>query len=184
MDAITALTQRVSVGKLTAPAPDEGQLHAIRRAALRAADHANLRPWCFLEVSGDRLRALGELFCRAALQSEPGLNEAQQERFRAMPLRAPMVVIAVAKMTEHPKVPRDEQLISAGCAVQNMLNAAYALGVGAYWRTGDLAFSRPLHSALGLTEDDQIVGFLYLGTPESGFREAPSLDAGDFFQSW
>ncbi|AFU98021.1 nitroreductase family protein [Simiduia agarivorans] len=184
MDAIRALTQRVSVGKLKAPAPDDKQLDALRRAALRAADHANLRPWRFLEVSGDRLSALGDLFCQAALESDPGLSEAQQERFRAMPLRAPMVTIAVARIVDHPKVPRDEQLISAGCAVQNMLSAAYALGVGAYWRTGDLAFSRPLHKALGLAEDDQIVGFLYLGTPESGFREAPSLDAGDFFQSW
>lgn len=184
MDAIKALTQRVSVGRLVAPAPDGDQMSTIRQAALRAADHANLRPWQFLEVSGDRLSQLGELFCQAAVAEDPTLSDAQRERYQMMPMRAPLVVIAIAKIAEHPKVPRDEQLLSAGCAVQNMLNAAFALGLGAYWRTGDLAFSRFLHGALGLCDADQIVGFLYLGTPESGFRVAPELRVEDYFKVW
>lgn len=184
MNAIEVLSRRVSVGKLVGPAPDKAQMIAIRHAALRAADHANLRPWRFLEVRGERLSQLGELFCQAALAVEPGLSEAQQDRFRAMPSRAPMVVVAIARIVEHPKVPRYEQLLSAGCAVQNMLNAAFAMGLGAYWRTGDLALNPHLRELLGLADSDEIVGFVYLGTPESAFREPPALEPGEYFEEW
>jgi nitroreductase len=46
-----------------------------------------------------------------------------------------------------------------------MQQAAFAIGLGAVWRTGDFAFDANVNNALGLAADDQIVGFLYVGTP-------------------
>ncbi|MBB3168729.1 nitroreductase family protein [Simiduia aestuariiviva] len=183
MDAITALTRRVSVAKLMAPAPTEAQLTIIRQAALRAADHGNLRPWRFLEVSGEGLHRLGALYL-AAMQCKKALSEAQQQRFKALPLRAPMVIVAIAQFTDHPKVPKEEQRIAAGCAVQNMLNAAFALGVGAYWRTGELADDLQVAKGLGLTESEVIVGFLYLGQPDGPLKRCPELNPKEYFQAW
>lgn len=44
--------------------------------------------------------------------------------------------------------------------------AAMAQGFGGIWRSGWPIFDRGLHAALGLEPDDQIVSFLYLGTPD------------------
>jgi nitroreductase len=49
-----------------------------------------------------------------------------------------------------------------------MLLAATALGYGSMWRTGPPAYDHRVMRALGLTDDDAIVGFVYLGTPVSG----------------
>lgn len=184
MDAITALTQRVSSGKLTEPGPDQAQCEAIYKSALRAADHGCLRPWRFLTVSGDDRHQLGELYLQAGLADDPELSEARQSKFRAMPLRAPLVIVAIARCAEHPKVPREEMLISAGAGVQNMINAAFALGVGAYWRTGAMAYHPLVKQGLGIADDEEIVGYLYLGTPQVPPRAAPELNIGDFFSPW
>lgn len=71
MDAITALHQRVSTPRLTAPAPTPEQLTELFKAAIRAADHGNMRPWRFLIVEGEGLIKLGELFAAAATAKNP-----------------------------------------------------------------------------------------------------------------
>ena len=65
MDALTLLHERSSMGKLGAPAPSAGQLEAIYQAALRAPDHKELRPWRFIEFSGEGRERLGELYAEA-----------------------------------------------------------------------------------------------------------------------
>ncbi|WP_226702407.1 nitroreductase family protein [Microbulbifer elongatus] len=183
MDALEALHKRVSIGGLTEPAPDSQQRNAIFRAALRAADHGNLRPWRFLVVEGEARNRMGEIYLNASEASEP-LSEAQRERTLAMPLRAPLIVVAITRLQEHPKVPFEEQRMSTAGAVQAMLTAAFAQGVGAYWRTGALAENRTVAKALGLAENEEISGFIYMGTPQKPPRPAPELSVDDFFADW
>jgi nitroreductase len=184
MDALSALTERVSSPKLTDPGPSEAQCASIFKAALRAADHGNLRPWRFLTVAGADREQLGQLYLQAGLADDADISEARREKFKNMPLRAPLVVVAIAKCSDHPKVPVSEMLISAGASVQNMLNAAFALGVGAYWRTGELAYHPVVKQGLGVADDEAIVGYLYLGTPQGKTKTAPELSVDDFFQPW
>ena len=62
--------------------------------------------------------------------------------------------------------------------------AAEALGFGAMWRTGPLARDAGLKAALGLAAGDEIVGFLYLGTPAGERRAPPVLSPADFVREW
>ncbi len=183
MQAIEALQQRVSQAKLSEPAPSAKQREAIFKSALRAADHANLRPWRFVVVEGEDRDRLGELFLSASLEVDPSLDEARQQKILNMPLRAPMVLVAIAEYKEHAKVPEWELHLSAGAAVQNILNASFALGVGAYWRTGTLADCEGVRQGLGLAEKDRIVGYIYMGTPEGRTKPVPELNVSDYFET-
>ncbi|MFZ3183474.1 MAG: nitroreductase family protein, partial [Pseudomonas sp.] len=60
MEALDALLNRVSVPRLTEPAPDAAQRELLFRAALRAPDHGQLRPWRFITVEGAAREQLGE----------------------------------------------------------------------------------------------------------------------------
>lgn len=184
MDALELLHGRVSIPVLGEPGPTEGQLDAMVRAALRAPDHAVLRPWRFLEISGSAREAFGEAMLRAKLQNEPDLDEAQRIKMRSKALRAPTIIVVIAKLTEHFKVPEDEQLISAGCAANNMILAAHAMGLGAMWRTGAAAYSDQMKQDLGLESNECIVGFLYVGTPSGSIKKVPELDPADFLSCW
>lgn len=184
MDAITALHTRVSVSRVTEPGPDAATLDSICKAALRAADHALLRPWRFLRIQGEARQRLGDLFAQALLKDDPDTEQHIVEDMKGKPLRAPVIITGIVSPKDHPKVPVAEQHLSAGAAMQNMLVAAHALGVGAIWRTGDMASHPVVRSGLGLTEDEHIVGFLYLGSISGPLRPLPDMPVEDFFQDW
>lgn len=184
MDAMFALENRVSCGKLKAPAPTQDQRKHLYKAALRAADHGSLRPWRFLEIEGEGLDELGKVFERAAISDDPELTEVQRERFRRMPTRAPLILAAIAACIEHPKVPVWEQVVTTGAAVQNLITAAFVNGVGAYWRTGAMVEHPEVKKALGLTESERLVGFIYMGEPMIPLKPVPADDPADYFQPW
>ena len=107
-----------------------------------------------------------------------------RSKTRSAPLRAPLLVVVVAKLSEHPKVPALEQRLSAGCAAQAILLAAEALGYAGIWRTGDAAFDRLVMTGLGLSSDEEITGFLYIGTRDGVAKSIPQLDAAEFVTNW
>ena len=182
--AVRVLVERVSCALLREPAPSGEQLALIQRAALRAADHRYLRPWRFLMVEGEGLERLGELFANAKRHDNPEMSADEEARTRGLPARAPLVIVAIVSCVDDPKVPAQEQLLSTGAAVQNMLNACHALGFGAIWRTGDLAYHKLVHAGLGLAANESVVGFVYVGTPAVVPRKAPELTTADFFRPW
>lgn len=184
MDAIELLLKRVSVPRLQEPAPTTEQLGVMLRAALRAPDHGQLRPWRFLTIEGDNRAQLGELFVQGLLSTEPDVSAEQIEKTRCMPMRAPMLLVVIASVSEGSKIPAHEQLLAAGCAAHGILLAAHAQGVGAVWRTGAMAEIAAIDAGLGLQDNEQIVAYIYLGTPINSLRNPPELDPADFVRSW
>lgn len=174
------LQSRQSHNKLTEPAPSKSQLDEMFKVALRAPDHALLRPWRFRVFTGDALDKLGEYFVQASLKETPDMPQEKQEKLRKKPHRAPMVVVASVLLQEHPKVPHVEQILSAGASVQNFIMAAHFQGIGAMWRTGGLAFNHHLMDLIGLEDDEVIVGFVYLGTEEGQKRKIKPFESEDF----
>ena len=183
-DILRFLQNRNSAPRLTAPAPTDAEMVEIFQAALRVPDHAWLRPWRFLTIAGERRTEFGGLLAQALTLRDPGAEQNAIDRAAAAPLRAPLLVVVIARITEHPKVPPVEQRLSAGCAAQAVLLAAEALGYAGVWRTGDAAFDRFVMARLDLTATEEIIGFLYLGTRAGAAKPLPKLDTADFVSSW
>lgn len=184
MDAIELLLNRVSSSSLQEPGPTDTQLDVIYRAALRAPDHGALRPWRFLNVRGEARSRLGEVFQQAATRGGVAVDEGKLKKLGKMALRAPLVVVVIARTSDHPKVPVLEQQLASGAAAQNLLLAAYAQGIGGIWRTGEMAYNPHVEAALGLAENENIIGFLYLGTPPEKQKKPPQLNPCDFVSEW
>jgi nitroreductase len=184
MKALDVLLNRVSVPRLVEPAPEAAQREILFSAALRAPDHGQLRPYRFLTVEGEARNRMGDLLAEALIKSGNSADEKALEKARSGPLRAPLVVVVIARLQDHFKVPKKEQRITAGCAAHGVLLAAYALGVGAVWRTGELSYSPHVAKGLGLAADEEVVAFLYLGTPLNPPREAPKLAVAEFVSAW
>ena len=149
------------------PAPSPDELEQVFAAALRAPDHAGLKPWRFIVIEGEGRNRLGDLFVEATAAREPGTEASKLEDVRAKPLRAPI-----------------EQVASASAAAQSMLLALQALGYGGILLTGPNAHDPHVKRGLGLKDEDEIVGFLYTGTPTGRIPEKsrPAPDA--FVTTW
>ena len=178
MSIYKTIITRKSIPLLTQPAPVAEDLEKILKAALRAPDHGKLKPWRFLIIQGGALKSLGEAFAESVADLKPEQSKKQLERFRSLPQRAPMVIVVIAETTLNHKIPVQEQILACGSAVQNMLLMAHEMGYGAIWRTGELASNASLKNRLGFQEKDEIVAFLYLGTPVNLVEHA-SLDEID-----
>lgn len=179
MDALTALQTRTAAPRLVEPAPDADELQEILKAGLRAPDHGMLRPWRFLIVEGEARHKLGKMFVDV---TQPDTEERRQ-KLLTTPLRAPLIIVAVATIKEG-KVRANEQVCSAAAAVQNMAVACHALGYASIWLTGAVAYDERVKLALGLQATDEIVGFLHVGTATVSDRPIPVHNIADFVQRW
>jgi len=184
MDTLEALHTRSSVPKLTDPGPDQQALDNIFKAAFRAADHQVLRPWRFLKIQGEARDRLGDLFAQAMATDNPDASPEKLASLRHKPHRAPLILVCISCFKEHPKVPEIEQDMSAAAATQNMLLAAFAQGIGAMWRTGSMAYNSTVKEGLGLSSNEKIVGFLYLGKMHGATKKISTPQIEDFVQDW
>jgi nitroreductase len=180
MDALELLLNRRSVAKLNAPAPEGKVLENIIQAGLRAPDHGGLAPWRFVIAQGKGLNKLSDMLVQAVMADNG--DAALLDKMKQAPFRAPMVITVIAKVTPHEKVPAFEQHLSAGCAVQAMQMAAVAQGFQGFWRSGDVMFNPVLRQSLGLSGEDQVVGFLYLGTAGAEPMKAPLRSLSQFVE--
>ena len=171
--------QHVSPKRLGDPGPDCNQIGKILAAAGAAPDHGQLTPWRLVIVAPERRYLLGEAFADALIERDPEATEVQKQEARAKAGRGPFLLLVIARLAPalgdaHPQ----ERLISAGCAVQNMLLSAHAMGFGAGLSSGRALYSRPMRRLFQLAEDEQPLCFLTVGTVLKGkpFRPRPSMD--------
>ncbi len=183
MDAMEALLSRKSTALLHEPAPGDEDLQKMFRVALRAPDHGCIRPWRFIYFQGDMRAELGEIFSEALVKENPDASDAVLEKEKSKPFRAPLVIAVIAKVQEQSKIPVIEQVISAGAAAQNIMIAAHALGYAGIWRSGTPCFNDHVRARLGAYGEDQIVGFLYLGTAKS-HPPMPEVPVADHVMEW
>ena len=115
---------------------------------------------------------------------DPAISPEMLERERQKYRRAPMIIVAAARPGPTDKIPEIEQLLSAGAAAQNVLLAAHALGYGAMWRTGALAYDDDVKSILGLERSDKIIGFIYMGTPVAAPPAQKRPEPSEFAFNW
>lgn len=164
MQVYEAIHGRRSVPQLGLPVPTPDVLSRVFAAAGKAPDHRLLRPWRFLVIEGEGRAALGELFARAVADSDPERAAREAGKLTQMPLRAPMIIVAILAAQAHPTVPDWEQWLSLGACVQNLLLALHEEGHAAIWRTGDLAEHPIVKAGLGLNDIEAIGGFVYVGS--------------------
>lgn len=161
MNALEFLHTRQSNPHLQGSAPDEEVINNILKAGMRVPDHACLIPWRFTVIKEAGLTKLSKAF-KSAVISDGG-DDVKIEKAAKMPFRAPLIIVISTKFHQHVKVPKQEQLIAAGCAAHAMQMAATCLGLGAMWRTGEMSYHPLVKERLGIELHEEIVGFLYIG---------------------
>jgi nitroreductase len=184
--SLSLLQQRHSVPsrQLGEPAPDEATLHALLEAAIRVPDHGKLVPFRLIRLQGDAKLSFGEHLAGIVLRNKPEVSESKLEKERLRYTYAPLVLVVVACIDRESKVPAIEQTLAAGCVAHNLLLGCFALGFGAQWLTGWAAYDDEVAQRLSLQPNEQIVGFIHIGTPQIDVpdRDRPAL--ADLVSTW
>jgi len=163
---LEAIGSRVSSARLNEPGPTAEQIDTILKAAVRAPDHGRLSPWRLTVISGAARDKLGEAYVDLRRRLNPDKPDFDPTVEKAKAFRAPTIIAVGVSIDKDHKVPAIEQILAGGAAAQNMLLAAHALGLGAMWKTGELAYDADTKALFGLKESDSIVAFLFIGTTD------------------
>ena len=184
--ALTLIQTRQTVlpKRLLDPGPDAAQLRQLLDAAAAAPDHEQRRPWRFIGVPAAHRGELAEVFAAALLDRDPQAQPQHLEMAREKAHRAPLLMLAVARLDENDReVPAPERWISLGCAIQNLLLAAHAMGYGTALTSGQAIASPRLHALFRLGAGEVPVCFVNVGTVGTRKPMRPRPAAAELF-SW
>ena len=172
--ALMQSRQTILPKRLTAPGPDAGQLKLILNAVASAPDHGQLLPWRFVIVPQSARAALAEAFGAALLARDAAATPEQVAQAQEKAYRSPLLMLLVVDGGGgDADIDLAERTVSAGCAVQNMLLMATALGFGSALTSGKALKDDSLRRLFGLGEAEHALCFVSLGTVKS--RKPPRL---------
>jgi nitroreductase len=129
-----------------------------------------------LVFEGEAREQFGEIVAKAHAKRDVEATPAKLELEAEKLLRAPLVIAVVSRIRPG-KHPAWEQILSAGAVCYNLCLAANALGFGANWLSEWIAYDDHVKEALELGPNDNIAGFIYIGTATEtqDDRERPDL---------
>ena len=170
MDLFTAITTRRSVGRVGPEVPPRALIEQIIEAAVWAPNHHLTEPWRFFVLTGEARAAFGAAMAEGQRPHlDPALSATRVDdllaKASAKALRAPVIITIAVEPA--PNAVEFEEITAGAAAVQNMLLAAHALGLGAIWRTGGPAYAPAVKGFFGLTPNAHLLGFVYLGWPST-----------------
>ncbi len=178
MDVFEAIHTRQSVAKVKPdPVPRELIEEALS-AAVQAPNHYKVRPWRFVVLTGEAREKLGSVMAAALQEKHPDFPPEAFDKERSKPLRSPVLIAVGVDKPSEAKVVEVENICASAAAVENLLLAIHAEGLGAKWRTGDPARDPKVKQFLGFEPDQYLIGFIYIGYPEFELepRERPSFE--------
>jgi nitroreductase len=160
--------QTILPKRLLAPGPDAGQLNRILSAAATAPDHGQLLPWRVVLVPPTARTRLADCFASALLERDAKATDEQQAQAREKAHRSPLLMLLVVDGgCGGADVHTHERILSAGCAVQNMLLMATAQGFGSALTSGKALKSTILRQLFALSAQEHALCFVSIGSVQS-----------------
>jgi nitroreductase len=208
VDLYEALLTTRAMRRFTDEPVDEEDIRAVLRAAVQAPSGGNIQPYQFLVVTDPDLRAaIGELYLRAweryapavAAVTPPARDEAAQASWdrnvkasddlaRSLGRVPVLVLVLMPKIAM--TVTDDEGEMDVGPtyasvypAVQNLVLAARARGLGTVLTTVYRIHEDELRALCGIPDRYEVVGLLPLGHPTGRWGVAPRRPA-ESLTSW
>ena len=178
MEIVDAIFTRQSIQTLRPDPVPRDLVERLLAAAVQAPNHYRVRPWRFVVLQDQARERLGDVFANILRENHPDVTPAALDKERAKALRSPLLIAVGVDASADPRVIEVENICAAAAAVENLLLAAHALGLGAKWRTGDAAYDPRVKAFLGFQPDQHVVAFLYIGFPEGETApvERPSFE--------
>jgi nitroreductase len=187
LNVIEAITSRRSIGKVKdLPVPVD-HIEKILEAGTYAPNHYRTEPWRFFVITGEGRKKLGAVLEEITTIENTGLPPDElakkTEKAKNNPLRAPVIIAVGVEPSDKKNVIIKEEFAAVASSIQNMLLTAHSLGLGAIWRTGQVAYHPKINEFFGLTSKGELAAFIYIGYPD---KVPPQVKKSGFenFTKW
>jgi len=168
MSVIEAITTRRSVPQFKPdPVPKE-LIQRLLDAAVWVPNHRMTEPWQFYVLGETTKRKFAEIRRDLRKQSLPNPDAPEVkpalQKIVDDTVKTPVVIIVTSRGHTDPELQEENYWATFGAVYAFML-AAWAEGLGTYFRTGPIRQYPLLRQMLNLEDDQRIIGVVYAGYP-------------------
>ena len=147
----------------------DSDINELLELANWAPTHGYTEPWRFVVFTKASIAKFSSYHALLYKQETP-TDKYQQKKFDKILSRTDKVshvIGIVMKRGANIKIPKLEEMASTAIAAQNIWLGAAAKQIACYWGSGGMSFHPGMKSFLGFEgEEDEVLGFLYLGYPD------------------
>jgi len=160
MELLEGILNRRTVRKFTGEKLKEGQLEQIVRAAMAAPSAHDRKPWRILTVENEEQR----------------LAVREIGRWWKMLDKAAVLTVMCADPSVMTDMAAELEINSCSAALENMLLAAHALGLGAVWLglCESEEETKKVKDILGIPQDIHIIGMAAIGVIKEAEEKKPA----------
>ncbi|RYZ51008.1 MAG: nitroreductase [Sphingobacteriales bacterium] len=164
----------IKAGAMNGTAIADSTINQLLELADYAPTHGRTEPWRFFVYTGESLTKFCKDHAELYWNNTAEENRKQQtyDNLEHMGDMASHLVIAVMRRTPETKIPFLEEYAATSAAIQNVLLGVEAMDLAAIWNTGGMALKPAMKQYLNLKDEDEVVGFLYLGHSDQPKKEA------------
>ncbi len=143
------------------------QIEVILNNAQWAPTHGNTQPWRFHVFTEEGLTTLSQFLGSTYLKLTPEeqQNDMKLGKLIRRPLLSSAVIAVCMKRQAEEKIMEIEEIEAVACAIQNMHLTCTAYGIGGFWSTPKLIYTKEMNEFLNLEEKDKCLALFYVGYP-------------------
>jgi len=170
MELYEAIMNRRSIRRFDGAPVERAVIERVIEAASAAPSSRNTQPWHFHVTTGATrdavcgITALSTVHLQEYLDMLSPTDYEAAERFFASLGSAP-VVIAVSVPVPEDEPTRINDILGTGCAIENLMLAAFAEGLGCCNITFSFWVRDKLSDLLGIADDREVVSLVLMGHP-------------------
>ena len=169
------IRNRRSVGwaKMNGQVIPDDTISKLLELADWAPTHGRTEPWRFYVYTGASLAKFGQEHADLYWNNtaEDKRMEATREKLAHNGDKASHLLVVVMKRGANDKIPLVEEIAATGAAIEHVLLGATALGIASFWSSGGMTHKPALRDHLGLSNDDIVMGLLFLGYTDEPAKE-------------
>ena len=164
-DLFGSIQQRRSHKKFKPDPVDAETIRVLLDAAVLAPNHKMTQPWGFLVFGTRAKHAYADTKARLKLRDNMGAEAQSKAMQMISEILAIPCILGVTQKVDGDPHRAEEDFAAVFMAIQNLLLAATAMGLGTKIHTGDILVDPIFRSSLGLADDERLVAIVDVGEP-------------------
>ena len=140
--------------------------------AIWAPSHGLVQAWNFKVFTGKALDRFYKFQQEVYKEITPGseFNAEKYQKMSAKSNKVSHVIAVIARRDPKKRFPKQEDIVSVACAIQNIYLCLEAYGVAGYLSTGDICYTHSMRKYLDLKDEDECLGFFTLGIADENYK--------------
>lgn len=148
------------------------QIEVLLNNAIWAPTHGLTQPWAFKVFMDEGRQKLATFLSSTytKLTPEESFSALKFNKLSTRPLLAGAVIVVSLNRNPKSSIKEIEEIEAIACAIQNMHLTCTAWGLGAFWATPGVIYTKEMNVFLGLKEEDKCLGLFFVGYPKADFE--------------